>query len=360
MISTVLLFLVILSVLVLAHEWGHYFTAKKIGAKVEEFGLGFPPRLYSWKGKDGMVWSLNLIPLGGFVKIVGESGDHREEKDSFSGKSIPKRILVLAAGVIMNLVLAIGLFSVGFTVGIPSAIEGGVDSQAIVSENAIRVTEVLAGSPADEAGLKMGDEVLLINGLAYASGEEVRQALHNFSENDVINFEINRSGEEQTISAVASYIEAIDSMGVGAAIVETATIRYPWYFAPIKGIETTVVYAIAILAAFWHIIAGIFTGGGIPAGVSGPAGIAVVTGEIASLGFVYILQFAAMLSLNLAILNIIPFPALDGGRIAFTLVEAIRRKPASEKLEAVVHNLGFMLLMLLVIIVTYRDILNLI
>ncbi|MDP2631499.1 MAG: RIP metalloprotease RseP [Candidatus Uhrbacteria bacterium] len=359
MIWTIIIFLVVLSVLVLAHEWGHYFTARKIGAKVEEFGLGFPPRLYSWKGKDGMEWSINLIPIGGFVKIKGESGDGRNDKDSFASKSVYKRTIVLLAGVFMNLVIATVIFTIGFVVGIPAITEGGVSKYAIVTEESVNVTDVLSQSPADIAGMQVGDEIVSINGVAYASGEEAREVLVAGSEGDVFEFSILREGEAETILVQSSYIEEIERSAVGVVMLQTGTVRYPFYLAPVKGVELTVRYTGAITYAFYDIIKGLVVGDGMSVEVSGPIGIAQYTGEAVRMGFLTLLNFAAILSINLAIINVLPFPALDGGRAVFVLIEAIRRKPASPKLEAVIHNLGFALLMILIIVVTYRDVLNL-
>lgn len=359
MIWTILLFLAVLSVLVIAHEWGHFFTAKKIGAEVEEFGLGFPPRIFTWKGKDGMIWSLNAIPLGGFVKITGESGGELDNPNSFARKSIPKRLLVLTAGVIMNLVVAAILFSVGFAVGIPSVTEGDIDKHVTVTDQAIRVTEVIPGSPADAVGVQLGDTILSMNGQTYTEGEVVRQELRSLAETENVAFVIERDGEELELDIAPAFISELEGPGVGVAIVETGLARYPWYLVIPKGIETTAIYTVTVVVAFYEIIRDAITGAGVAPEISGPVGIAVLTGEIAGLGFVYLMQFAAILSINLAVINILPFPALDGGRVAFTLLEAVRKKPVSPKVEAIVHNSGFLLLMLLVIIVTYRDIVNL-
>lgn len=359
MIGTILIFLAVLSILVLVHEWGHYITAKKIGAKVEEFGLGFPPRAYSWKGKDGMIWSLNWIPLGGFVKIKGESGQDRQDSDSFGHKSIPKRLLVLSAGVIMNFVLAAVLFSVGFTVGIPSVVEGDIGNKAIVTERSIAVTEVLPDSPADNAGLRPGDEIISINGEEFESGEAAREELVATVDQRTFDIVVERGDEELAFMLEPTYYEEYERELVGVALLETGLVKYPWYLIPGKGIETTYLYTREILVAFGGIIGSLIQGDQPGVEIAGPVGIAAITGEVAQLGIVYLLQFAAILSINLAIINILPFPALDGGRIAFVLIEAVRRKPNSPTIEAIVHNLGFALLMLLVIIVTYQDIANL-
>lgn len=359
MIGTILLFLIVLSVLVLVHECGHYFTAKWMGMKVEEFGLGFPPRAWSWTTKDGMKWSLNWIPIGGFVKIKGESGDDRSDKDSFAHKPILARLLVLAAGVIMNFALAAILFGIGFAIGIPSVVEGDIGSAAIVSDRAVSVTEVLENSPAAEAGVKPGDDLVSINGQAFESSEAARDALTPSAEVKAFDVIVRRDGEELGFMLTPQYFDEYERELVGVGLLETGTVKYPWYLIPTKGIETTAVYTRDILAAFGSIIGNLVHGEKAGVDVSGPVGIAVLTGEVVDLGYIYLLQFAAILSINLGIINILPFPALDGGRIFFVLIEAIRRKPNNKTVEAIVHNVGFALLMLLVIIVTYRDVLNL-
>lgn len=359
MIWTILLFLLVLSVLVIAHEWGHYFAARKMGVAVEEFGLGFPPRLFSWKDKKGMLWTFNLIPLGGFVKIKGEGLEDRESPDSFAKKSVWARLLILLAGVTMNLVVAAILLSVGFGLGLPSYIEDGLPSGAQVADQKISIVEVLPGSPAELAGLMPGDQVISIDGQTYATASENRSALGDPGDDGVFDIVVDRAGSTAQATVVPAYIKEIDHLGVGAAVVQTGTVSYSWYLAPIKGVEATYAYTLAVGAGLYQMIAGLVSGQGVSADVSGPIGIAKMTGEVAQMGFVYLLQFAALLSINLAVLNVFPFPALDGGRAVFVLLEVIRRKQASPKFEAVVHNMGFLVLILLVIAVTYRDILNL-
>ncbi len=359
MFWTIIIFLLMLSVLVLVHEWGHYFVAKKIGAKVEEFGLGFPPRAYTWKGKDGMIWSLNWIPLGGFVKVKGEGGDHREDKDSFGNKSLTARFAVLFAGVFMNMIAAAVLLGLAFGIGIPTIVEGDFGDSAIITDTELMITQVLEESPAALSGIEAGDRVMTINGESFADGEEARAYLQDIDPNEVVSFLVVRDGASQEIEAVPSYLEEIDDMGVGIAIVQTGIVQYPWYVAPIKGAEATVFYTKEILAAFGEIVRGWIGDEGPEVELAGPIGIAVITGEVAAQGFVNLLQFAAILSINLAIINVLPFPALDGGRILFVIIEAVRRKPVDAKIETVVHNIGFLILIGLIVLVTYKDILNL-
>ncbi len=360
MIGTILLFLALLSILVLAHEWGHFAAARKAGMIVEEFGIGFPPRLFSWTSRKGTLWSINLIPIGGFVRIQGENGDNRLAAGSFATKSFLARFVVLFGGVFMNLVVAAVLFSIGFGFGLPAIVEGGIDARAIVTNEAIHVVQVLPGSPAEQAGVLNGDQVLSIDGENFADGEVAREALKPNVDGSPIEIKIERGGEEQTLKLAPTFIEDIGREGVGLALVETGKVRYPWYFAPVKGVTTTTGMTIQIVEAFGKLIAGVFTkDSDVAAQLSGPVGIAVLTGQVADLGLSHLVQFAAMLSVNLAVLNALPFPALDGGRILFLAIEAVRRKPVSQGFEQAVHASGFALLILLVVFVTYRDIVNL-
>lgn len=357
MIWTILLFLVVLSMLVLAHEWGHYIAARKLGMTVEEFGIGFPPRLFSYKRKDGMEVSINAIPLGGFVKIKGESGDDANASDSFASKSIPKRFVVLIAGVVMNLVAAAIIFTIGFMIGMPTVTEEPI-AGAIVNNPTVHVYEVVDGSPAEAAGIKVGDRIISIDGQAYDVSEEARAALGG-TEGEAHEVILARGEEVITTPLAPVYNESLGRPAVGLALLDTGTVRFPWYWAPIRGVEATYTSTVQIVQAFGGLIVGLFTSAPIEGEVAGPIGIAVVTGQVAKMGFVYLLQFAAMLSINLAVLNILPIPALDGGRIAFLFIEAIRRKKATATFEGTVHTIGFALLMVLVIVVTFRDIVGL-
>ncbi len=359
MILTIILFLLVLSVLVLVHEWGHFIVAKKVGIKVEEFGIGFPPRIFAWKDKNGMEWSINAIPIGGFVKLFGQNGDEKDNPESFASKSKLKRFAVLFAGVFMNFILAIVFFTIALGVGVPKIVEGEISDNIIVDDVQIQIVEVIPGSPADKAGLKMGDVLVSMKGQEFDSGEDARVAMREMSQEGYLDLIIERSGIYQAILVETDYIESIGALGAGVGLYEVGIVRYPWYQAPIQGIIETVTYTIAILIAFYQMIAGIVVGSGVSSSVAGPIGIAIMTGDVARIGFTYFIQFAAILSINLAILNILPFPALDGGRIIFLAVEWIKGKPVNKTVEAVIHNLGFLVLMVLILLITFRDILNL-
>lgn len=355
---TILVFLLILSVLVLVHEAGHYMMARWSGMVVEEFGIGFPPKLFGKKDKRGTLWSVNAIPLGGFVRIQGEGGDEKERfaPGSFATKSKLWRFGVLIGGVAMNLVAAWVLFSVGFGIGLPSILEGTQVDPAMVRDRGIRIVEIVKGSPAETAGILAGDEVRAIDGVASLTGESARTALAPHTDGSPLILDILRGSEEKTIEVTPAYLSDLGKDGVGVALVETGTVRYPWYTAPIVGAQATAEMTVSVVGGFWGMITGIFSHKDVVSQLSGPVGIASLTGQVMNLGFIHLVQFAAMLSVNLAVLNILPFPALDGGRIFFLLVEAIRRKPVTAKFEQTIHGAGFALLLLLVLFVTYQDI----
>lgn len=360
MIWTVILFLLVLSVLVLAHEWGHFITARKLGVKVEEFGLGYPPRVFSWLSKKtGIRWSLNAIPIGGFVKMLGENGDEcPRDPESFCAQSKKVRFTILFAGVFMNMIAAAVFFTIALGFGV-SAIVEDYSGSAVIDDRALEITQILESSPAQTAGLEVGDKVLLINGQEFENGASAREYLFTLGENAVVDFSIIREGQDVSISVVPSYVEEIDHIGLGIALYETGVVHYKWYMIPIEGIRLTAWYTKMICLGLLGMIVSAVSGNGLGADVSGPVGIAVMTGQAAQMGFVYLLQFGAILSINLAILNILPIPALDGGRILFLIIEAISGRPVNGKVEAIIHNVGFLLLMLLVLVVTYKDVLGL-
>lgn len=359
MFLTIFVFLLVLSILVLVHELGHYIAARQMGMSVEEFGIGFPPRLFGKKDKKGMLWSVNLIPLGGFVRIKGENGEKRGEHDAFAQKSIVARLYVLFAGVIMNLLLAWFLFSAGFAFGLPAIIEGVHYKSAIISDRAVNVIQVLPGTPAEKAGLKESDKIVKIDGKTYATGEEARTALAPHEDGSPVHITVLQEGETIEVDVTPVFNEEAGRPVIGVALVETGTVRYPIYIAPLKGLETTAVMTWDVVGAFVGLIAGLFQHKNVVADLSGPVGIASLTGQVARLGFWHLVQFAALLSVNLAVLNALPFPALDGGRALFVFIEAVRRKPNSLQFEQAAHTIGFALLILLVLFVTYKDIVRL-
>ena len=349
---TVIIFVVVLAVLVLVHELGHFVAARLFGIDVEEFGIGFPPRAFGVK-KGDTVYSLNWIPLGGFVRIKGEDDPSKTGPGTFAHQKAWIRAIVIAAGVFMNLVLASALFAVGFGVGVPQALDG-LPPDARVRDQRVQIIEVLPGSPAEKAGFTAGDVLTSIDGRAFLKIDDV-QAYVNAAPGPVeVTLTRGKDTLEETLTPTLDPQSGKKIMGV--ALVESAIVSFPWYSAIGRGILATGFYVKEIFATFAELIRGLFAGQKAGVELSGPVGIAVLTGQAARLGFIYLLQFAALLSVNLAVVNILPIPALDGGRLLFIIIERIRGRSVRPVVEAVIHRIAFFLLLGVVVIVTIHDI----
>lgn len=353
MLITLIVFIFILGLLVFVHEFGHFIAARKNGVKVEEFGFGFPPRIFGVK-RGETIYSLNWIPLGGFVKIKGETGEHKEDADSFAHKKIWQRALILAGGVLMNFVLAAVLLSFGFTIGLPQVVDGE-NHFAKVRDAKIQIVQILENTPAKEAGLEPGDTILSIDGKIFEKVEDI-QEYTNQKIGEPMHFVFERNGQQIEKEIAPILLPETGKGGIGVGLLKSGLVSYPWYLALWKGIEATIFYGREIIVALCELIKNLIMTQRVAVDLSGPVGIAVLTGQVTRMGFIYLLQFTALLSVNLAIINFLPFPALDGGRILFLAVEKIRHKPVSPKIENLIHNIGFAILMILVLLVTYRDI----
>lgn len=352
--STLIVFLLIFGLLVFAHELGHFVMAKRAGVKVEEFGFGFPPRIVGWR-RGETTYSLNWIPLGGFVKIKGESGEERSDPRSFAAKSVVARALVLLAGVVMNFVLGAALLTVGFMVGLPKVAED-LPSAARVRDAELLVFQVLAGSPAERAGLKAGDAILRVADVAVATLPEFRSAIQTAGPRAEVSY--RRGDTTDTVAVFPEILPQTGEPGIGVGVGATGIVSYPWYLAPFYGTLEAARYTREVVLALGELLGGLLFTGRVTVPLSGPVGIAVATGEAARLGFVYLLQFTALLSINLGVINVLPIPALDGGRLLFLGIEGIRKRPVSPRIEGLFIRIGFLLLMLLVLFVTYKDLLR--
>lgn len=353
---TVIIFVIVLSVLVLVHEIGHFVAAKKSGCDVEEFGIGFPPRLFSFKRAETL-YTINALPLGGFVKIKGENGDDHPDEKSFAGKHYAWKALIVSAGVIMNILLAYVLITINLIAGVPAILSDGENFGrfARLQDQNIAIVEVLDASPAAQAGLRPGDVISAIDGQTPATVDEILQ--HFSAETPVTTLmDIRRGNDHIAVNITPTQIAEIGHNGIGIGLSESATLSYPWYVAPFYGIGRTASLLWLIITSFAGLIAQLVRGGKVAADVAGPVGIAVLTGEAAKLGLTHLLQFTAVLSLNLAIINILPFPALDGSRLLMLTIEQIRGRKFNVKFEQWLHIIGFSLLMLLMLVVTAKDI----
>jgi regulator of sigma E protease len=352
---TIVIFIAILGLLVFVHELGHFVMAKRAGMKVDEFGFGFPPRIFGIR-RGETLYSINLIPLGGFVKILGEDGSSQEDPESFAHKSFWQRFLVLVAGVTMNVILAWVLVSIGMGLGLPTVLEEGdqLPQSAIIRDSSVGILEVQSGTPADKAELKSGDHIVKIGGENISTIKEAQAATAKFADQATI-YQISRGSEvfERTITPRSHPPQGEGPLGI--ALGQVARVSYPWYQVPYRGLIAAIHLLVFTITSFWGLIVAAFQGQNVGAALSGPVGIAVLTRDVARLGFIYLLQFTAVLSINLAVINIIPFPALDGGRVLFLIIEKIRGKKMNAKAETIANAVGFILLILLMVGVTVHD-----
>ncbi|MBT3864422.1 RIP metalloprotease RseP [Candidatus Peregrinibacteria bacterium] len=451
-------FLIVFSILVLAHEFGHFIVAKRNGIKVEEFGFGLPPRLWG-KKKGETLYSINAIPFGGFVRMLGEDpAKGKKNKRSYSNQSKRVQVKVLSAGVAMNFLLAWVLITVGFIVGMepmlgpddvfPAVDDGriileeveeaemvesqnympfprvkvyevgdvlgglrqgdviiSVDGQGIYSLSGYKdaleglssatyvvyrdgareevllefpsggqviVSDVVDGAPGDLAGLQEGDEILSINGQYMHSPGDVISYIQGHSE-EVLAFSVDRKGGKVFYEIkpedgqVGIYLSAllgpsgpkdvtVYSVDQLTAVVEIKDEQYPFYLAPIHAFSETFRLANLTVVLFGDLVSQVFSTGDVPDHVAGPVGIAQMSGTFAREGFIPLMRFIALLSISLAVLNILPFPALDGGKLLFILLEFIIGRKISPKWENYIHLLGYLLILGLIFAITYNDI----
>ena len=350
--STILTFAIVLAILVLVHELGHYIAARLFGIDVEEFGFGFPPRIIGWK-KGKTVWSLNWIPLGGFVRIKGEDDPHATGPGNFAHKSAGIRSIVIAAGVFMNLVLASLLFAIGYTIGLPAIVED-IPKYAHVRDFRVQVVELLPGFPAEKAGLRTGDIIDSIDGDKLIKVEAIQEYVN--AHPDGVDVDVRRGKEHQSYKLIPRAAPDSGRNVMGVALIETAIVSYAPHIAVLRGMAATGYYVKEIFVSVGELIRNLVFQQKSDVEFSGPVGIAVLTGRVAKLGFAYLVQFAGLLAVNLAVINILPIPALDGGRLLFIVIERFRGKAVRPKIEAMIHRFAFILLLLLVLLVTIKDI----
>lgn len=348
---SIILFLIVLAVLILSHELGHFLIAKKSGVRVDEFGFGFPPKIAKFK-KGETAYSLNLIPFGGFVKIHGEEGGGADDPRSFGSKPIWTRSLIISAGVIFNVALAWILIIAGFSLGMPVGVSSAPKGAEIKNQKVV-ILEVAKNSPAESAGILAGDEL--------AGFLRVDDARNFINQNAGKEIEIKYKRNTETLSAKLTprTNPPAGEGAIGIAMDEIGTVKLPIYKAVVEGTKMTYNVIVGTAVSLFYFVIGAIKGTVGLGAIAGPVGIAGIAGSAAKFGFVYFLSFIAFLSVNLAIINILPFPALDGGRLLFLLIEKIKGSPVSPKISSVVHGAGMAILLTLMLMVTYRDILKL-
>lgn len=330
--------LIIVAILILAHELGHFITARKIGIPVHEFSLGFGPKLLSTRRK-GVEYSFRIIPLGGFVRMAGEEGDDLDHPDGFMKRTPLEKIAVSFAGPFMNFILALVIFIFAFAViGIPE------------NTNEPVIGKTLSGKPAEQAGIKPGDRILSVNGQAITNWEEFDRFTES-NQSRPLEIRVQRGQESLTIPVTPGIIDLNGNIGIGV-LNSVTTHRFGVLESIAMGLEKTFQMTVELLRYLGYAL----TGGASMSDVAGPVGITRMVGEFASVGTVFLLIFMAFLSINLGIMNLLPIPALDGSKIVFALIEIVRRKPMEPEKEGFIHMVGFILLMLLMVVITYHDI----
>lgn len=332
----VLLALLLLGVLIMAHEAGHFWAARAVGLDVQEFSMGMGPLLAKWKSKKGTQFSLRLLPIGGFCQFFGEDQDDRDPR-AFNNQPVWKRAVTVISGPMMNFIVALlviefYLSAIGIVTSVP------------------RVGEVEANAAA--AGLMAGDTLVLVNGHAGDIDETVAEIAN--SNGEPVTLRIERGGEEIDLTVTPFYDEEVSRYRIGFSFAQER-VRVP--------LSQSVLYSVVYNAESVRLIGQtlknlVFKGEGV-ADVTGPVGTVYVIQEVTQQGGVDIyLELLALISVNLGVMNLLPIPGLDGSRLLFLLVEGVRRKPIRRELEGAIHGAGFVLLMGLMLVLTYKDIMQ--
>ena len=343
---TLIYFIIILGVIILIHEFGHFIFAKRAGIYVYEFSIGMGPRIFKWTRKnDETEYSVRLIPIGGFVQMAGEEIDDDESvprDKKFSVKTFGQKFMTVIAGIMNNFILAIVLFF------IVALFNGAPQNKAIVGK-------ISKGYPAYTSGLQENDQIVKLNGKNASSYDLLALELQVNSGKE-ISLEVLRNGEVKTINLKPKKVK-IDGQ-----------VTYKYGFAINdeikKGFLPSLIYAFSKTISLVHqmvlIILYLFTGNLGINSLAGPVGIFNVVGSASSVGIWSLVSLTAFLSINVGFINLLPLPAFDGGRLLFVIIEKIKGKPVDSKFENTIHAIGFFLLMLLMLYITYNDIIRLI
>ncbi|MDO8529931.1 MAG: M50 family metallopeptidase [bacterium] len=343
--------------LMIIHEFGHFIIAKKFGVKVEEFGIGYPPRLFGKKFGETL-YSVNLIPLGAFVKIYGEEGGV-DDLRSFANLAIWKRILIVLGGVLAFWIASIIIFSGVFMIG--ADVPVGDQDIAGFSNTKIQVTAIAPNSPAETGGLKKGDTIIELQ----TASEVVRLVkiadFQNFTQEykgTPIILIVHRDGKDIALGATprTQHPENEGPLGVSLERMVTVVEKAAWYEAPIKGAVFTWDVTVKAVQGIFDVFANLFSGKGVPKGaeLAGPIGITIFLARAADYGVGFFLYFIGSISVFIALFNIFPIPALDGGKLLFLLIEKVIKRPVSVKLEQTLTVTCFFLLIAMSIFVTIK------
>ena len=347
------------------HEFGHFIIAKKFGVRVDEFGIGYPPRIFGKKFGE-TIYSVNWIPLGAFVRIYGEEGGLDDYK-SFSNLKIWKRVLIIIGGVAAFWLASIIIFSIVFAMGADLPV--GDQDVAGLNNPQIKVISVSQNSPASQAGLEVGDTLLQISSARYESAESETEVLQLNKIKDFQDFTKAHAGEQVGLKLQrggkifdVSFSPRVNPpagegvVGVGLERMASLIEKTSWYMAPVKGVTYTWQTTVTALQGLYSLFSDLILGKGAPAGASfaGPLGITVFLANAASYGLGFFLYFIGTISVFIAIFNLFPIPALDGGKLVFLLIEKIKGKPVSVKVEQWITLIFFVILIALSIFITIK------
>ena len=368
--QTVIIFLIVLAILIFVHELGHFLFARACGIRVDEFKIGFGPKIFAWK-KGETQYGLNLIPFGGYVKIFGENPDEEsttgsDSKRSFVNQNRWKQALVLVAGILFNFIFAWILYVIVFCTGVTATTDSFAQYSDRFQNERIMVTGISANSPADKAGIVTGDVIKSIVASSTAGANVSKQTIAdiqkvtNSSSSVPVTVDIVRGGILKEFKVVPTAGIVPGKFGIGVAMSDVVDFHLSFFYSIIGGFRYTGIMIKETVVGLYTFIANIFQGTANFADVAGPVGIAGIVGDAAHLGFRYLVTIMALISINLGVINLIPFPALDGGRILFVGIEGAIRRRIDSKFFNIVNTVGFVLLMILMVVVTYKDIAKLI
>ena len=359
---SIIIFIIILGILVFVHELGHFAFAKLFGIRVDEFGMGFPPRAVRLFKKGETEYTLNWIPFGGFVKIHGEDSLNADDPDfhrSMMAKKWWQQVIVLVAGVTMNVILAGIIFSGLLMAGAPT-LASQIEDPANLKNAQLTVLQVAEKSPAEIAGMKAGDMITKAatqtSILTNPTPESFTKFIRDTKNGETVTISLKRNNERLDISVMptSGIVAERQAVGVSVDMVGIAP-GLPFFKALGEGAKSTYYAVIGTFKAFGNLIAGKIS----LETISGPVGLTKMVGDAQKIGFSYVMMLTAIISINLAVINILPLPALDGGRIVFVFIETIIRRPLPKKFVEWANGIGFVLLILLMIGISVKDVIKL-
>lgn len=364
----IVIFILILSILVMLHELGHFLAAKRAGIGVEEFGFGLPPRIWGKKIR-GTIYSVNWLPFGGFVRLVGEdpTDPKREAQNSYFVKPLLWRMLVVIAGVVANFILAVLIFyvviyAIGFKVSLPLLVDHNF--KFVNQSRQILVVDAARDSVAASSGIVAGDSIINANGQSLSSIEDLQKIIRaNENRQVVLVLENPVNNKKREVVAVPKFNSELNAPALGVSLGELVVLSYETaaqkVFAGFIHSYNTLEYSGKIFGQLIGFALRQRDIAPVSESISGPVGIAQITGQAVALGPISVLQLVGLLSLNLAAVNVLPIPALDGGRFFFLIIETVTRRRVYPHVEKWAHSIGFAILLGLILLVTYNDILKL-